>query len=152
MVTVKRALLSCSDKTCLDVFAKALSALGVELIATGGTAEFLTKSGLAVTTVETFAGITEQLDGRVKTLHPKIHAGILARRDDPAHVRSVSPAGLIDLVVVNLYPFAETIRQPGRSLGDIIEQIDVGGVALLRAAAKNFQHVASVCQPQQYQE
>jgi len=152
MVNVKRALLSCSDKTGLDTFAKELAALGVELIATGGTAEFLTKAGLIVTTVETFAGITEQLDGRVKTLHPKIHAGILARRDDPAHVRSVSPAGLIDLVVVNLYPFARTIQQPGLSLGEAIEQIDVGGVALLRAAAKNFQHVATVCEPQQYRE
>jgi phosphoribosylaminoimidazolecarboxamide formyltransferase/IMP cyclohydrolase len=152
MVSVKRALLSCSDKSGLDVFAKELAALGVELIASGGTAEFLSECGLAVTTVETFAGITEQLDGRVKTLHPKIHAGILARRDDPAHVRAVSPAGLIDLVVVNLYPFARTIQQPGLSLGDAIEQIDVGGVALLRAAAKNFQHVATVCEPQQYRE
>ena len=142
MVTVKRALLSCSDKTGLDAFAKELSALGVELIASGGTAEFLSERGLPVKTVETFAGITEQLDGRVKTLHPKIHAGILARRDDSAHVQSVGPAGLIDLVVVNLYPFARAIQQPGLSLGDAVEQIDVGGVALLRAAAKNFQHVA----------
>lgn len=152
MVTVKRALLSCSDKTGLDTFAKELSALGVELVASGGTAEFLTNAGLRVTTVETFAGITEQLDGRVKTLHPKVHAGILARRDDPAHVRSVGAAGLIDLVIVNLYPFAQTVQQPGLSLGDALEQIDVGGVALLRAAAKNFQHVAAVCEPQQYRE
>lgn len=152
MVTVKRALLSCSDKTGLDAFAKELTALGVELVASGGTADFLKAQGLPVKTVETFAGITEQLDGRVKTLHPKIHAGILARRDDPAHVQSVGAGGLIDLVVVNLYPFAQTIRQPGRSLGDVIAQIDVGGVALLRAAAKNFQHVASVCEPRQYGE
>ena len=102
MVTVKRALLSCSDKTGLDAFAKALAALGVELVASGGTAEHLTQHGLGVTTVEAFAGITEQLEGRVKTLHPKIHAGILARRDDPAHVKAVGPQGLIDLVVVNL--------------------------------------------------
>ncbi|MBI4003729.1 MAG: bifunctional phosphoribosylaminoimidazolecarboxamide formyltransferase/IMP cyclohydrolase, partial [Candidatus Omnitrophica bacterium] len=152
MVTVKRALLSCSDKTGLDTFAKELAALGVELVASGGTAEFLTNAGLRVTTVEAFAGITEQLDGRVKTLHPKVHAGILARRDDPAHVRSVGAAGLIDLVVVNLYPFAQAVAQPGLSLGDAVEQIDVGGVALLRAAAKNFQHVATVCEPQQYRE
>jgi phosphoribosylaminoimidazolecarboxamide formyltransferase/IMP cyclohydrolase len=152
MVTVKRALLSCSDKTGLDVFAKELSALGVELVASGGTAEFLSERGLPVKTVEAFAGITEQLDGRVKTLHPKIHAGILARRDDPAHVASVGAAGFIDLVVVNLYPFARAVQQPGISVGDAIEQIDVGGVALLRAAAKNFQHVATVCQPQQYRE
>ncbi|MDP3704111.1 MAG: bifunctional phosphoribosylaminoimidazolecarboxamide formyltransferase/IMP cyclohydrolase [Candidatus Omnitrophota bacterium] len=152
MVTVKRALLSCADKTGLDAFAKELTTLGVELVASGGTADFLKAQGLPVKTVETFAGITEQLDGRVKTLHPKIHAGILARRDNPAHVQSVGAGGLIDLVVVNLYPFAHTVRQPGRSLGDVIEQIDVGGVALLRAAAKNFQHVASVCEPRQYGE
>ncbi len=152
MVTVKRALLSCSDKTGLDAFAKELVALGVKLIASGGTAEFLTTCGLAVTTVETFAGITEQLDGRVKTLHPKLHAGILARRDDPTHVRSVGAEGLIDLVVVNLYPFAQAVAQPGLSLSDAVEQIDVGGVALLRAAAKNFQHVATVCEPQQYRQ
>src|SRR3990167_5296967 len=112
MVTVKQALLSCSDKTGLDAFAKELNVLGVELVASGGTAEFLKAQGLPVKTVETFAGIAEQLDGRVKTLHPKIHAGILARRNDPAHVRAVGTDGLLDLVVVNLYPFAETIRQP----------------------------------------
>ena len=152
MVTVKRALLSCSDKTGLDTFSKELAALGVELIASGGTAEFLTKQGLRVKTVEEFAGITEELDGRVKTLHPKIHAGILARRDDPAHVRSVGKQGLIDLVVINLYPFEQTTQQPGVSLAEAVEQIDVGGVALLRAAAKNFSHVAVVCQPSQYHE
>ena len=150
MVIVKRALLSCHDKTGLDVFAKGLAKLGVELVASVGTAEFLTQHGLRVKTVEEFAGITEQLDGRVKTLHPKIHAGILARRDDPAHVRTVGPAGLIDLVVVNLYPFQQTAACAGVSLAQAIEQIDIGGVALLRAAGKNFEHVAVVCQPHQY--
>ncbi len=152
MVVVKRALLSCHDKAGLDVFAKALASLGVELVASGGTAEFLTKQGLRIKTVEEFAGITEQLDGRVKTLHPKIYAGILARRDDPAHVKAVGAQGLIDLVVVNLYPFEHTVRQPGVSLQEAIEQIDIGGVALLRAGAKNFAHVAAVCQPGQYAE
>jgi len=152
MVTVKRALLSCSDKTGLDLFAKELAALGVELVASGGTAEFLTKHGLRVKTVEAFAGITEQLDGRVKTLHPKIHAGILARRDDPAHVESVGSEGLIDLVVVNFYPFERTIRQSAVSVTEAVEQVDIGGVALLRAAAKNFAHVAAVSQPDQYRE
>jgi phosphoribosylaminoimidazolecarboxamide formyltransferase/IMP cyclohydrolase len=152
MVTVKRALLSCHDKTGLERFAKALAALGVELIASGGTAEFLTQHGLRVKTVESFAGITEQLDGRVKTLHPKVHAGILARRDDPAHVQAVGPEGLIDLVVVNLYPFPRTVQQPGVSLAEAVEQIDIGGVALLRAAAKNFAHVGVVCRPQQYDD
>ena len=149
MVVVKRALLSCYDKTGLEPFAKALAGLGVELIASGGTAAFLQQHGLAVRTVEAFTGVTEQLDGRVKTLHPKIHAGILARRDDPAHMRAVGPDGLIDLVVVNLYPFEETARR-GAGLAETVEQIDIGGVALLRAAAKNFAHVAAVCEPAQY--
>jgi phosphoribosylaminoimidazolecarboxamide formyltransferase/IMP cyclohydrolase len=152
MVTVKRALLSCYDKTGLEVFAKELAALGVELIASGGTAEFLKQRGLRLKTVERFAGIRQQLDGRVKTLHPKIHAGILARRDDKAHVRAVGAGGLIDLVVVNLYPFQDTVRKAGTSLADAVEQIDVGGVALLRAAAKNFAHVGVVSEPRQYPE
>lgn len=150
MVVVKRALLSCHDKTGLDMFAKELASLGVELVASGGTAQFLTQHGVRVKTVEAFAGVREQLDGRVKTLHPKIHAGILARRDDPAHMQSVGAEGLIDLVVVNLYPFEETIQKAKVSLEDAVEQIDIGGVALLRAAAKNFSHVAVICQPQQY--
>lgn len=150
MILVKRALLSCSDKTGLEVFAKELAALGVELIASSGTADCLRTHGLRVKTVEEFAGITEQLDGRVKTLHPKIHAGILARRDDPAHVQSVGREGLIDLVVVNLYPFQRTVQQAGVSLDQAVEQIDIGGVALLRAAAKNMAHVAVVSDPHQY--
>jgi len=150
MVSVKRALLSCHDKNGLEVFAKALAELGVELIASDGTAAFLKRQGLSVKTVEAFTGVTEQLDGRVKTLHPKIHAGILARRDDPAHLRAVGEAGLIDLVVVNLYPFEETVRRQGAGLAEAVEQIDIGGVALLRAAAKNFAHVAAVCDPAQY--
>lgn len=151
MVIVKRALLSCHDKTGLDVFAKALAGLGVELIASGGTAAFLAKHGLHVKSVEAFAGITEQLDGRVKTLHPKIHAGILAKREDPAHVQAVGAEGLIDLVVVNLYPFQETIQKPETPLIEAVEQIDIGGVALLRAAAKNFAHVGASCRPDQYE-
>ena len=150
MVVVKRALLSCYEKTGLDSFAKTLAELGVELIASGGTAEFLVKHGLRVRTVEDFAGITEQLDGRVKTLHPAIHAGILARRDDPAHLQAVGAGGLIDLVAVNLYPFQETVQQPGVTASQAVEQIDIGGVALLRAAAKNFAHVAVICEPAQY--
>ena len=147
---VTRALLSCHDKTGLGAFAKTLASLGVDLVASGGTAEFLKKEGVRVTSVEEFAGIREQLDGRVKTLHPAIHAGILARRDDPAHVQSVGANRLIDLVVVNLYPFESTIRQPGVALAQAVEQIDIGGVALLRAAAKNFAHVAAVSSPDQY--
>lgn len=150
MVRVARALLSCHDKTDLDVFAKGLHGLGVELVASGGTAAVLQHQGLRVVTVEAFAGIAEQLDGRVKTLHPAIHAGILANRADAAHLQAVGTERLIDLVVVNLYPFEETIRRPGTSLEAAIEQIDIGGVALLRAAAKNFQGVAAVSDPSQY--
>ena len=150
MVTVKQALLSCSDKTGLEVFAGELAKLGVSLIASGGTAEFLAKHDVRVKTVEEFTGSAEQLDCRVKTLHPKIHAGILARRDEPAHVRAAGSGGLIDLVVVNLYPVQRTVERPGAALAEAIEQIDVGGVALLRAAAKNFAHVAVVSQPEQY--
>lgn len=152
MIAVKRALLSCHDKTGLAEFAQGLAALGVELVASGGTAALLARQGLRVTTVESFAGIAEQLDGRVKTLHPKIHGGILAKRDDPSHVASVGAHALIDLVVVNLYPFEETVRRPGVALAEAIEQIDIGGVALLRAAAKNFQHVGVVSRSGQYAE
>ncbi|HAM40878.1 MAG: bifunctional phosphoribosylaminoimidazolecarboxamide formyltransferase/IMP cyclohydrolase [Omnitrophica WOR_2 bacterium GWA2_63_20] len=150
MVTVTRALLSCHDKAGLDVFAKGLRGLGVELVASGGTAAFVQQHGLQVVTVEAFAGIAEQLDGRVKTLHPAIHAGILANRADAAHLRAVGTERLIDLVVVNLYPFEETTRRPETSLGEAIEEIDIGGVALLRGAAKNFQGVAAVSDPSQY--
>ncbi len=152
MIAIRRALLSCSDKTGLDVFAKKLSGFGIELVASGGTAEFLAKQGLRAVSVEQFAGIREQLDGRVKTLHPKIHAGILAKREDAAHLASVGEQGLIDLVVVNLYPFKQTIAQSGVALAEAIEQIDIGGVALLRAAAKNFSGVGVVCNPAQYEE
>lgn len=150
VATIQRALLSCYDKSGLEVFAKALEALGVELVASGGTAQYLQQHGLSVQTIDAFAGITEQLDGRVKTLHPKIHAGILALRDHPAHMAMVDAKTLIDLVVVNLYPFEQTIRQPDVTLEEALECIDIGGVALLRAAAKNFTHVAAVCQPRQY--
>jgi phosphoribosylaminoimidazolecarboxamide formyltransferase/IMP cyclohydrolase len=150
MVVVKRALLSCHDKTGLDEFAKALAERGVELVASGGTAEFLMRHGLRVKTVEEFTGAGEQLDGRVKTLHPKIHAGILARRNEEAHVKAVGAEGLIDMVVVNLYPFEQTVSRSGVSLAEAVEQIDIGGVALLRAAAKNFRHVAVVSGAAQY--
>ena len=152
MAIVRRALLSCHDKTGLEAFAKGLASLGVELVASKGTAAFLQQQGLSAKTVEEFAGITEQLDGRVKTLHPRIHAGILARRDDPAHVKAVGPDGLLDLVIVNLYPFEEVSRRAGVTLLEALEQVDIGGVALLRAAAKNFPSVTVICSPRQYPE
>jgi phosphoribosylaminoimidazolecarboxamide formyltransferase/IMP cyclohydrolase len=125
--------------------------LGVELIATGGTARALREAGLAVRPIEDVTGFPEILDGRVKTLHPAVHGGILARREQ-AHLAELEAQGIapIDLVAVNLYPFAETVARPGTTLAEAIEQIDIGGVALLRAAAKNFAYVAVVSDPADY--
>ncbi|MBI2174875.1 MAG: bifunctional phosphoribosylaminoimidazolecarboxamide formyltransferase/IMP cyclohydrolase [Candidatus Omnitrophica bacterium] len=150
MIAIKRALLSCYDKSGLVAFAKGLALLGVELLASDGTAKLLKENGLHVVTVEEFTASPQLLDGRVKTLHPKIHAGILARRDDPAHMRSIGSSGTIDLVVVNLYPFEQTVSRKEVSVSKALEQIDIGGVALLRAAAKNHAHVVVVSDPQQY--
>jgi phosphoribosylaminoimidazolecarboxamide formyltransferase/IMP cyclohydrolase len=148
----RRALLSVYDKTGLVDLARGLSQAGVELISSGGTARALREAGFAVRDVSEITGVSEMMDGRVKTLHPKIHAGILGLRDNPEHVRQAREQGIewIDWVVVNLYPFEATIRKPGATLADALENIDVGGPALLRAAAKNFQHVTVVCDPSQY--
>ena len=148
---IKRALLSVSNKEGLVEFARGLAELGVELIATGGTARALREAGLAVHPIEAVTGFPEILGGRVKTLHPAVHGGILARRDE-AHLAELEAQGIapIDLVAVNLYPFAETVAKPGTTLAEAIEQIDIGGVALLRAAAKNFAHVAVVSDPADY--
>lgn len=148
-----RALLSVSDKSGLLEFATRLHAAGVQLIASGGTARQLADAGLAVTAVEDLTGFPEILGGRVKTLHPAIHGGILARRT-PEHLAELAQHALapIDLVVVNLYPFQQTVAQAGVTLADAIEQIDIGGVALLRAAAKNFEAVTVVCDPRDYTE
>ena len=147
----KRALLSVSNKEGLVEFARGLAELGVELIATGGTARALGEAGLAVHPIEAVTGFPEILDGRVKTLHPAVHGGILARREQ-AHLAELEAQGIapIDLVVVNLYPFAQTIARPGTTLAEAVEQIDIGGVALLRAAAKNFVYVAAVSDPADY--
>ena len=146
-----RALISVSDKTGLTSFAHKLHDAGVELIASGGSASQLADAGLPVTPTEALTGFPELLGGRVKTLHPAIHSGILARRT-PEHLAELAQHGLlpIDLVVVNLYPFQRTVAEPGVDLADAIEQIDIGGVALLRAAAKNFESVAVVCEPSDY--
>jgi phosphoribosylaminoimidazolecarboxamide formyltransferase/IMP cyclohydrolase len=145
------ALLSVSDKTGLVEFAHTLAGLDWQLVASGGTAKTLTEAGLAVTDVAALTGAPEMLGGRVKTLHPVIHAGILARpsEEDRAELKSLHIEE-IDLVVCNLYPFQETIRKPGVSLNEAVEQIDVGGVTLLRAAAKNFVRVAAICDPADY--
>lgn len=152
MNRIRRALLSVSDKTGIVELAQALVRLEVELVSTGGTARLLAKSGLPVVEVSDYTGFPEMLEGRVKTLHPKIHGGILARRDDPRHLEAMEAADIppIDLVVVNFYPFAATIARPGSTLVDAIENIDIGGPTLVRAAAKNYQHVAVVVDPADY--
>jgi phosphoribosylaminoimidazolecarboxamide formyltransferase/IMP cyclohydrolase len=149
---VRRALLSVSDKSGIVELARALAALGVELVSTGGTAKLLRKEGVAASEVSSYTGFPEMLDGRVKTLHPKIHAGLLARRDDPAHVAALQGAGIgtIDLLVVNLYPFQATVADPECRFEDAIENIDIGGPAMLRSAAKNHAGVAVVVDPADY--
>ena len=136
---VTRALISVSDKRGMVDFARALSALGIGLLSTGGSAKLLRDAGLAVTEVSDYTGFPEMLDGRLKTLHPKVHGGLLARRDLAEHLAAIDAAGIecIDLLVVNLYPFRETIAKPNCSLDDAIENIDIGGPAMVRAAAKN---------------
>jgi phosphoribosylaminoimidazolecarboxamide formyltransferase/IMP cyclohydrolase len=149
---VARALLSVSDKSGIVELARGLAALGVELISTGGTAALLKKEGLKVAEVSEHTGFPEMLDGRVKTLHPKIHAGLLARRDDAAHTAALKKAGIapIDLLVVNLYPFQATVADPDCRLEDAIENIDIGGPAMLRAAAKNYPGVVVLVDPADY--
>jgi phosphoribosylaminoimidazolecarboxamide formyltransferase/IMP cyclohydrolase len=150
---VVRALLSTHDKTGVVAFARGLAALGVELISTGGTRKALAEDGLPVREVSEVTGFPEMLDGRVKTLHPKIHAGILSIRDNPQHQAAMQEHKLsnIDLVVVNLYPFERTVARSGASDDEIIENIDVGGPAMIRAAAKNFHDVAVVTNPADYE-
>lgn len=147
-----RALLSVSDKSGIVELGKQLSDLGWELISTGGTYKALTDAGLSVLQVSEVTGSPEMLDGRVKTLHPKIHGGILARRDVESHLDQMNEHGItgIDLVAVNLYPFEQTVQQDGLSEQDVVEQIDIGGPAMLRAAAKNFAHVIIVTDPRDY--
>ncbi len=152
MNTIKQALLSVSDKTGLVDFAKVLRGLGITLLSTGGTAVRLREAGVPVTEVSDYTGFPEMLDGRVKTLHPRVHGGILARRDLPAHVESLNAHDIppIDLVVVNLYPFGATVANEGSTLDEAIENIDIGGPAMVRSAAKNHAHVAVVTDPGDY--
>jgi len=149
---VRQALISVSDKSEVVGFARAISALGVSILSTGGTARLLEKEGVRVTEVSAHTGFPEMLDGRVKTLHPKIHGGILARRDRPDDLEAIRRADIapIDLVVVNLYPFEATVADPDCRLEDAVENIDIGGPALLRAAAKNYAGVAVVVDPADY--
>jgi phosphoribosylaminoimidazolecarboxamide formyltransferase/IMP cyclohydrolase len=150
---IQRALVSVSDKSGVADFARALAALGIQIISTGGTAQLLAKEGVAATEVSAHTGFPEMLDGRVKTLHPKIHGGLLARRDDAAHMSALRGAGIptLDLLVVNLYPFQATVADPDCRFEDAVENIDIGGPAMLRAAAKNHAGVAVVVDPADYQ-
>ncbi len=149
---IQRAILSVTDKTGLVDFARKLSALGIELISTGGTAKLLRDSGITVKDISDLTGFPEMLDGRVKTLHPKVHGGILHRREDPKHVAAVAEHGIapIDMVVVNLYAFEETAAKPGVAFEELIENIDIGGPSMIRSAAKNFHDVAIVTSPADY--
>src|SRR4051812_5481146 len=147
------ALLSVSDKTGIVDLARALHAQGVRLLSTGGTAKLLADQGLPVTEVAEVTGFPEMLDGRVKTLHPKVHGGLLARRDVPEHMAALQQHGIdtIDLLVVNLYPFEATVAKPGCTLEDAIDNIDIGGPAMVRSAAKNWKDVGVLTDASQYQ-
>jgi phosphoribosylaminoimidazolecarboxamide formyltransferase/IMP cyclohydrolase len=153
MSKIQRAILSVTDKSGLIDFARKLAALGVELVSTGGTARQLRDSGIAVKDISELTGFPEMLDGRVKTLHPKVHGGILHRRDDSGHLAAVAEHGIpaIDMVVVNLYAFEKTAAKPGVHFEELIENIDIGGPSMIRSAAKNFQDVAVVTSPADYE-
>ena len=147
-----RALISVSDKRGVIEVARAFAARNIEICSTGGTATTLRKANVPVTTVESVTGVAEMLDGRVKTLHPSIHAGLLARRDDPAHMEALRQQGItpIDYVIVNLYPFKETLTRSDATFAEIVEQIDIGGPTMLRAAAKNMDFVTILTDPEDY--
>src|SRR5258708_21434951 len=152
MSKIQRAILSVTDKSGLIDFARKLAALGIELVSTGGTAKLLRESGIAVKDISELTGFPEMLDGRVKTLHPKVHGGILHRRNDSKHVAAVAEHGIvpIDMVVVNLYAFEKTAAKPGVAFEELIENIDIGGPSMIRSAAKNFHDVAIVTAPADY--
>src|SRR5499427_4177345 len=149
---IQRAILSVTDKTGLADFARKLAEMGIELISTGGTAKILRDSGIAVKDISELTGFPEMLDGRVKTLHPKVHGGILHRRGEPSHRTAVAEHGIpaIDMVVVNLYAFEKTAAKPGVHFDELIENIDIGGPSMVRSAAKNFRDVAIVTSPSDY--
>lgn len=149
---ITRALISLTDKKGIEVFAGELAKLGIELLSTGGTAEKLREAGLTVMDVADFTGFPEMLDGRLKTLHPKVHGGILNQRNNAEHQRQCREHGLqdIDLVAVNLYAFEKTVADPNCSLAHAVENIDIGGPTMLRASAKNFQDVTVIVDPADY--
>jgi len=153
MKKMERALISLTDKSGIETFASELAGLGIEILSTGGTAKKLREAGLNVMDVSEFTGFPEMLDGRVKTLHPKVHGGILYQRNNDEHVKQCQTHGLqqIDLVAVNLYAFDKTVANPDCTLQDAIENIDIGGPTMLRASAKNFEDVSVVVDPLDYE-
>ncbi len=152
MFAIRRALVSVTDKAGLVDFAKGLQGFNVHLLSTGGTAKLLREQGVAITEVADYTGFPEMLDGRVKTLHPKIHGGILGIRENEVHVQTMAAHGIepIDMIVVNLYAFAKTVARPGCTLAEAIENIDIGGPTMIRAAAKNYLYVTVVTDPDDY--
>ncbi len=151
---MKRALISVSDKTGLSDFAKGLQEAGYEIISTGGTRKALENDGIATISISDVTGFPEIMDGRVKTLHPRVHGALLCVRDNPDHVRQIEELGIdnIDLVCVNLYPFKETVQKEGVSHEEIIENIDIGGPSMLRSAAKNYRFIPVICDPNDYEK
>ncbi len=153
MKKIERALISLTDKSGIEDFAKELERLGIEILSTGGTAKKMRDAGIAVTDVSDFTGFPEMLDGRVKTLHPLVHGGILNQRDNEQHRKQCNEHNIknIDLIAVNLYAFEKTVADPNCSLADAIENIDIGGPTLLRASAKNFHDVTVIVDPYDYE-
>ncbi len=153
MAKINRVLISVSDKTGVVEFAQKLASYGVKFLSTGGTAKILREAGLDIMDVSDHTGFPEMLDGRVKTLHPKIHGGLLGLRSNPEHVKTMKEHGIepIDMIVVNLYPFKQTISKPDCTFEDAIENIDIGGPTMLRSAAKNFESVSVIIDPSDYQ-
>jgi phosphoribosylaminoimidazolecarboxamide formyltransferase/IMP cyclohydrolase len=152
MRKIERALISLTDKSGIEGFARELEQLGIEILSTGGTAKKMRDQGIRVKDVSEFTGFPEMLDGRVKTLHPKVHGGILAQKSNPDHVRQMQEHGIkaIDLVAVNLYSFEKTVANPACTLEEAIENIDIGGPTMLRSSAKNFQDVTVIVDPADY--
>ncbi len=152
MTKIKRAIISVTDKSGVQEFAKALEEMGVEIVSTGGTAKVIREAGVKVKDVSELTGFPEMMNGRVKTLHPKVHGGILAIRDNPDHMAQMKDNGIpeIDLVAVNLYAFEKTVAKEGVTLAEAIENIDIGGPTLLRSSAKNFRYVTVVVDPADY--
>ena len=153
-VKIKRALVSLSDKTGAVQLGQTLHAMGVQILSTGGTARSLQEAGIPVIEVSRYTGFPEMMDGRIKTLHPKIHGALLGKRDDAEHMKQMKIHGIepIDLVVVNLYPFEKTVAKPDCTLEEAIENIDIGGPTMLRSSAKNYHDVAVVTDPQDYEK